>query len=59
MSSSWTFILIGIVFSLAGVYLFQRNAFEANRKVLLPALVIIAGIILMSIGFAKELKLID
>ena len=58
MSNPWIIIITGVLFSLAGVYLFHRNAYEENRKVLMPVLVIIAGVILMSIGFAKHLHLI-
>jgi len=58
MSHSWSYIVSGIIFSLIGVYLFQRNIFETNRKVLLPMLVIIAGIVLLSMGFAMHLDLI-
>jgi ABC-type transport system involved in multi-copper enzyme maturation permease subunit len=59
MNSPWSFILSGIVFCLAGIFLFQRNAFEENRKILFPLLVVAAGIVLISIGMAKKLQLID
>lgn len=59
MSNPWIIIIVGVLFSLAGVYLFHRNAFEENRKVMMPVLVIIAGIILMSIGFAKHLHIME
>lgn len=58
MSHPWVIIITGVLFSLAGIYLFHRNAFEENRRVLMPVLVIIAGVILMSVGFAKQLNLI-
>lgn len=58
MSQAWTYILTGIGFCLAGIFLFQRNAFEENKKVTLPLLVIVLGIILLSVGMAKKMGLI-
>lgn len=59
MQHPWSLIITGIVFCLAGVYLFQRNAFEENKKLLMPVIVILAGIILLSIGMARKLRLIE
>jgi len=59
MSNPWLIIIAGILFSLTGVYLFHRDAFEKNKRILIPILIIIAGVILMSIGFAKYLNLIE
>lgn len=58
MNNPWFIIIAGVLFSLAGVYLFHRDAFEENRLVMMSILVIIAGVILMSVGFAKQLNLI-
>ena len=44
---------IGILFCIAGIYLFQRNVFEENRKITNPLLVIVAGVILIGLGTAK------
>jgi H+/Cl- antiporter ClcA len=54
MDQAWTYILTGIGFCLAGIFLFQRNAFEENKKIKLPLLVIVLGIILLSVGMAKK-----
>lgn len=59
MQHPWSLIITGIAFCLAGVYLFQRNAFEENKKLLMPVIVILAGIILLSIGMARKLRLIE
>ncbi|MEQ1676699.1 MAG: hypothetical protein ABL876_08365 [Chitinophagaceae bacterium] len=59
MNHPWTLILSGIGFCLAGIFLFQRNAFEENKKVLLPLVVILFGVVLIGIGMAKRLHLID
>ena len=59
MNSPWSFILSGIVFCLAGIFLFQRNAFEENKKIMFPLLVVVAGIVLISIGMAQKLRLVD
>lgn len=59
MNSPWSFILSGIVFCLAGIFLFQRNAFEDNKKIMFPLLVVAAGIVLIGIGMAKKLQLVD
>jgi hypothetical protein len=59
MSDPWLIIIAGVIFSLTGVFLFHRDAFEKNGRVLIPLIITIAGVILMSIGFAKHLKLIE
>jgi uncharacterized membrane protein AbrB (regulator of aidB expression) len=59
MNNPWLLMGTGMLFCLAGVWLFQRNAFEENKKIVLPAFVIIAGIILICVGTAKRLRLID
>lgn len=58
MSEPWTFILAGTGFCLSGIFLFQRNAFEENRKVSLPLLIIILGVMLLTIGLGKRMGLI-
>ncbi len=59
MQHPWSLIITGIIFCLSGVYLFHRNAFEENKKLLMPVIVILAGIILISIGMAGKLRLIE
>lgn len=58
MAQSWIYILTGACFCIAGIFLFQRNAFDENKRVTLPLLIIVAGIILVSIGMAKNMRLI-
>jgi hypothetical protein len=59
MNHPWTLMLSGIVFCLAGIFLFQRNAFEENKKIVLPILIILSGVVLIGIGMAKRLHLVD
>jgi len=59
MQHPWSIIITGIIFCLAGVYLFQRNVFEENKKILMPVIVILAGIVLISVGMARKLHLIE
>ncbi|MBL7733549.1 MAG: hypothetical protein JNM88_20435 [Chitinophagaceae bacterium] len=59
MSTAWIYMLTGTGFCLAGIFLFQRSAFEENKKVRWPLLVVLAGVILLSIGMAKRLHLMD
>lgn len=54
MDQAWTYLLTGTGFCIAGIYLFQRNAFEENKKIRMPLLVILLGIILLAIGMAKK-----
>ena len=58
MNSSWTLCGIGILFCLSGLYLFYRNAFEEDKKLLQPILVMVAGIVLIGLGMAKYFHLI-
>ena len=53
-----TILPIGILFCIGGVLLFHRNAFEEEKSVLLPILVIVAGVILIALAMAKVSKLI-
>jgi hypothetical protein len=53
LNNHWTLIGIGIVFCIGGVYLFHRDAFEEEKSLLRPILVLIAGVALIGIGLAK------
>lgn len=57
--NGWVLNIIGILFCIAGVFLFQRNAFEEHRSVRLPVLVILMGVVLITVGTAKIYKLIN
>ncbi len=59
MATSWILIIAGVVFCLGGVFLFQQNAFEENKKILFPVLVMLAGVVLIGLGTAKNLGLVD
>lgn len=58
MTQPWTYILAGVIFCVSGIFLFQRNAFEENRNVRLPLLVILSGVVLLTIGLGKRMGLI-
>lgn len=45
-------------FCVSGIFLFKRNAFEENRNVRLPLLVILSGVVLLTIGLGKRMGLI-
>ena len=53
MNSPWALCGIGILFCAAGVYYFYRNAFEEDKKVLQPILLIIGGVVLIGLGMAR------
>jgi hypothetical protein len=57
LNSPWVLCGAGILFCVGGIYLFFRNIFEEDRQILQPLLIIVAGIILISIGTAKYLHL--
>ena len=44
---------IGLLFCIGGVYLFYRNAFEEDKKITQPVLVITAGVVLIGLAMAK------
>jgi len=56
MQSPWSIIGAGIFFCISGVYLFSRNAFEENRSIRWPVLLIIMGVVLIGVGTAKNMK---
>lgn len=58
MNSTWTLWIIGFFFCLSGLYLFYRDAFEEDKKVLQPILVMVAGVVLIGLGTAKHLHLL-
>jgi hypothetical protein len=59
MAPSWYYILAGVGFCITGIILFQRAVFEENKKIRLPLLVMLGGIILVSIGMALKLGLLQ
>jgi len=59
MWQSWTLCGLGILFCATGVYMFHRNVYEENKKILAPVLLIIGGVILIGLGTAKYFHIID
>ena len=59
INNPWVICGVGTAFCIIGIYLFHRNAFEENKKVIQPVLIILAGVILIAIGTAKYMHLID
>ena len=53
MGSPWILIGIGILFCAAGVYNFYKNAFEEDKGLFQPILLMLAGIVLIGLGLAK------
>jgi hypothetical protein len=59
INSPWSLCIIGIIFCISGIWLFYTHAFEENRRIVKPVLVMIAGVVLIALGMAKEYHLID
>jgi hypothetical protein len=53
-----TLLPIGILFCAGGVFLFHKNAFEEDRSIVLPVLVILAGVVLIALAFARQYGLV-
>jgi len=59
MGIAWVFCGLGTIFCFTGVYLFYRNIYEKDRKILSPFLLMIMGVILIAIGTAIYVGLIS
>lgn len=57
MSQPWILCGAGILFCISGAYLFYRNVYEENKKILLPVLLLIGGVILIAAGTARYFNL--
>lgn len=53
IQNPWALCGLGALFCAAGVYNFYKNAFEDDRNIWLPVLLIIAGVVLIAMGMAK------
>lgn len=53
MPSPWTLLIAGIIFCAGGLWLFFRNAFEEDKTMLQPVLIILAGIALVGLAMAR------
>ena len=58
MAIAWILCGAGILFIATGVYLFYRNVYEKDKKILQPVLLMLAGVILIGVGTAKYYSLI-
>jgi hypothetical protein len=56
---AWTLCGTGILFCITGAYMFHCNAYEENKKVLPPVLLMISGVVLIGLGTAKYFGLIN
>jgi hypothetical protein len=59
MWQAWALCVAGILFCVTGVYMFYRNVYEEDKKILAPVLLIIGGVFLTGWGTAKFFHLID
>ena len=53
MDSPWTSLAAGIALCAGGVYLFFKNAFEDDKSIVKPVLIVVAGIVLVAIAMAE------
>ena len=56
---SWIYSLIGIIFCATAVFLFYKNVFEEQGKISNAVLLMILGVVLIAIGAAKDLRLME
>jgi hypothetical protein len=59
MNNPWILWVVGILFCCAGVYLFFKNVYEEDRSVRWAVFIMIMGVVLITAGTAKYLKLIN
>lgn len=59
LNNPWILCGIGILFCIAGVYLFFRNAYEEDRTLYWPVAIMIMGVLLIAAGTAKYFRIID
>ena len=59
MNNPWVLWVVGFLFCCAGVYLFFKNIYEEDRSVRWPVFIMIMGVLLITAGTAKYIKLID
>ena len=59
LNNPWVLCGIGVLFCCSGVLLFLRNAYEDDRSVRWPVLIMIMGVLLIAAGTAKYFKVID
>lgn len=52
MDSPWTLLAAGIALCAGGIYLFYKNAFEEDKSIVKPLLIVVAGIVLIAMATA-------
>jgi hypothetical protein len=58
MNSPLSLWIIGILFCISGIWFFYTHAFEEDKRIIKPVLLMIAGVILIGLGTAKHLHLL-
>jgi hypothetical protein len=58
MNSPLALCGIGILFCISGIWFFYTNAFEEDKRIIKPVLLLVAGVILIGWGMAKELHFV-
>ena len=59
MWQAWAICGVGTIFCLTGVYLFHKKVYEEGESLKKPILLMIMGVILIGLGTAKYLHLIN
>ena len=59
INNPWVLCGTGILFCMAGAYLFFKNVYEENHSVYWPVTIMIMGVLLIGVGTAKYFKLIN
>jgi hypothetical protein len=59
MNNPWILCGIGVLFCCSGAFLFFKNAYEDDRSVTWPVIIMILGVLLIAVGTAKYFKVID
>lgn len=53
LQNPWVLCGIGILFCIGGVYLFFKNAYEEDRSLYWPIVMMVMGVILIAAGTAR------
>ena len=59
LNNPWVLCGIGVLFCVAGVYLFFKNVYEENQSLSWPVAILVMGVLLIAAGTAKYFRLID
>jgi hypothetical protein len=59
MWQAWALCGAGTLFCITGAYMFHRNVYEENKKILRPVLLMIGGVVLIGLGTAKYFGLMS